>query len=133
MLHRTILLRWTGLFRAAYRRYRSREAVVDQVRPVEVLMGAALLTRRDIFRKSGGWDEEFRFGGEDIDLCTRIGRSRAVVYHPGIDIVHYGRAGSRQRHQLRLRADDHRRRAGDAQGRRFFDGSGTVQARFHAG
>jgi N-acetylglucosaminyl-diphospho-decaprenol L-rhamnosyltransferase len=97
LLHRTILLRWTGLFRAAYRRYRSREAAVDQVRPVEVLMGAALLARRDLFRKSGGWDEEFHFGGEDIDLCTRIGRGRAVVYHPGIEIVHHGRAGSRQR------------------------------------
>jgi N-acetylglucosaminyl-diphospho-decaprenol L-rhamnosyltransferase len=97
LLHRTFLLRWTGLFRAAYRRYRSREAAVDQVRPVEVLMGAALLTRRDVFRKSGGWDEEFPFGGEDIDLCTRIGRDRAVVYHPGIEIVHHGRAGSRQR------------------------------------
>jgi len=35
--------------------------------------------------------------GEDIDLCTRIGRGRAVVYHPGIEIVHHGRAGSRQR------------------------------------
>ncbi len=97
LLHRTILLRWTGLFRAAYRRYRSREAAVDQVRPVEVLMGAALLTRRNVFRKCGGWDEEFRFGGEDIDLCTRIGRGRAVVYHPGIEIIHHGRASSRQR------------------------------------
>src|SRR5665213_1162499 len=32
LLHRTILLRWTGLFRAAYRRYRSRDAAIDQVR-----------------------------------------------------------------------------------------------------
>ncbi|HBI46079.1 MAG TPA: glycosyltransferase family 2 protein [Planctomycetales bacterium] len=97
LLHRTCLLRWTGLFRAAYRRYRSRDAAVDQVRPVEVLMGAALLTRRSLFRESGGWGEEFPFGGEDIDLCTRIGRGRAVVYHPGIEILHYGRASSRQR------------------------------------
>jgi N-acetylglucosaminyl-diphospho-decaprenol L-rhamnosyltransferase len=97
LLHRTIFLRWTGLFRAAYRRYRSRDAAIDQVRPVEVLMGAALLTRRDVFRKSGGWDESFAFGGEDIELCTRIGRDRAVVYHPGIEIVHHGRASSRQR------------------------------------
>ena len=97
LLHRTCLLRWTGLFRGAYRRYRSRETLVDQVRPVEVLMGAALLTRRNVFRASGGWNEEFTFGGEDIDLCTRIGRRRAVVYHPGIEIVHHGRVSSRQR------------------------------------
>jgi N-acetylglucosaminyl-diphospho-decaprenol L-rhamnosyltransferase len=97
LLHRTCLLRWTGLFRAAYRRYRSRDAGADQVRPVEVLMGAALLTRRGVFREIGGWDEDFAFGGEDIDLCTRIGRGRTVVYHPGIEIVHHGRASSRQR------------------------------------
>ena len=67
------------------------------MRPVEVLMGAALLMRRDVCRESGGWNEAFTFGGEDIDFCTRIGRRRAVVYHPGIEIVHHGRASSRQR------------------------------------
>ncbi len=97
LLHRTCLLRWTGLFRGAYRRYRSRDAAADQVRPVEVLMGAALLTPRDVFRESGGWDEAFAFGGEDIDLCTRIGRRHAVIHHPGIEIIHHGRAGSRRR------------------------------------
>ena len=44
LLHRTILLRWTGCSARAYRRYRSRDAAADQARPVEVLMGAALLT-----------------------------------------------------------------------------------------
>jgi N-acetylglucosaminyl-diphospho-decaprenol L-rhamnosyltransferase len=97
LLHRVCLVRWTGLFRAAYRRYRSREAVTDQARPVEVLMGAALLTPRKVFRQSGGWDEDFTFGGEDIDLCARIGRNHAVVYHPGIEIVHHGRVSSRRR------------------------------------
>ena len=97
LLHRTCLLRWTRLFRAAYRRYRSRDGDADAVRPVEVLMGAALLMRRDVFRENDGWDESFTFGGEDIDLCTRIGRRRAVVYHPGVEIVHHGRVSSRQR------------------------------------
>ena len=60
-------------------------------------MGAALLVRRDVFREVGGWDEEYAFGGEDIDLCNRVGRRRPVVYHPGVEIVHHGRASSRQR------------------------------------
>ena len=97
LLHRTCLLRWTRLFRAAHRRYRSRDADANAVRPVEVLMGAALLVRRDVFRESGGWDETYTFGGEDIDLCTRIGRDRPVVYHPGVEIVHHGRVSSRKR------------------------------------
>ena len=95
LLHRTCLLRWTGLFRAAHRRYRSRDGG-DEVRAVEVLMGAALLMRRAVFRESGGWDERYTFGGEDVDLCTRIGRRRPVVHHPGVEIVHHGRASSRR-------------------------------------
>jgi GT2 family glycosyltransferase len=97
LLHHTCLLRWTGLFRAAYRRYRSREGDPNAVRSVEVLMGAALLARRDLFRRIGGWDEAYAFGGEDIDLCIRVGRSYSVVHHPGIEIVHHGRAASRLR------------------------------------
>jgi N-acetylglucosaminyl-diphospho-decaprenol L-rhamnosyltransferase len=97
LLHHTCLLRWTRLFRAAYRRYRGRDDGGDAVRSVEVLMGAALLVRRGVLREVGGWNEEYAFGGEDIDLCARVGCRRPVVYHPGIEILHYGRASSRQR------------------------------------
>jgi GT2 family glycosyltransferase len=94
LLHRLVLLRWTGLFRAAYRRYRGR----DHARggPVEVLMGAALLMPRRLFRALGGWDEGYTFGGEDIDLCARVARSHQVVYHPDALVLHLGRASSRQ-------------------------------------
>jgi GT2 family glycosyltransferase len=97
LLHRTAILRWTGLFRGAYRRYRFRLADRTAVQPVEVMMGAALLVPRRVFRECGAWDEGYTFGGEDIDLCTRIGRRYAVVYHPGIAVIHHGRASSRQR------------------------------------
>ena len=70
LLHHTCLLRWTRLFRAAYRRYRGRDDGGDAVRSVEVLMGAALLVRRGVLREVGGWNEEYAFGGEDIDLCA---------------------------------------------------------------
>jgi GT2 family glycosyltransferase len=95
LLHRTLLFRWTGLFRAAYRRYRGRGHDPDQTRAAEVLMGAALLIRRRLFRAVGGWDEGFTFGGEDIDLCRRVGRTHAVVYHPDVSLTHHGRASSR--------------------------------------
>jgi GT2 family glycosyltransferase len=96
LLHRLGLLRWTGLFRRAYRRYRGRDAGLDGTRPVEVLMGAALFLPRRVFRECGPWDEGYTFGGEDIDLCGRVGRRYAVVYHPEVAITHYGRASSRQ-------------------------------------
>ena len=96
LLHRLTLLRWTGLFRRAYRRYRRRDDDFAATRPVEVLMGAALFVGRRTFRACGGWDEGYTFGGEDIDLCTRVGRRHAVVYHPAVTVTHFGRAASRQ-------------------------------------
>ncbi len=96
LLHRTCLLRWTGLFRRAYRRYRERDSDLQTTQPVEVLMGAALLMRRRVFAELGPWDEEYTFGGEDIDLCTRVAKKHPVLYHPGVEITHYGRVSSRK-------------------------------------
>jgi GT2 family glycosyltransferase len=95
LLHRSLLLRWTGLLRGPYRRYRGRDGDAETTRAVDILMGAALLVRRDVFFASGGWDEGYTFGGEDMDLCARVGRRRAVVYHPAVEVTHYGRACSR--------------------------------------
>jgi GT2 family glycosyltransferase len=96
LLHRTALFRWTGLFLRAYRRYRGRGDDFTTTRPVEVLMGAALLIQRHLFDELGGWDEQYEFGGEDVDLCTRVGRHREVIYHPAVEVLHLGRACSRQ-------------------------------------
>ncbi|MBI1918199.1 MAG: glycosyltransferase family 2 protein, partial [Planctomycetes bacterium] len=95
LLHRICLLRWTGLLRRAYRRYRWREEELEQTREVEVVMGAAMLVRRDLFAWCGGWDEEYTFGGEDIDLCVRVATSHAIVFYPAAEVVHYGRVSSR--------------------------------------
>jgi N-acetylglucosaminyl-diphospho-decaprenol L-rhamnosyltransferase len=96
LLHRTSVLRWTGLLRGAYRRYRRQEFDPETTRPVEVLMGAAMLLPREVFFGCGGWDEDFTFGGEDLDLSLRVGRGHGVVYHPAVEITHYGRVSTRQ-------------------------------------
>ncbi len=96
LLHRTNLFRWSGLLRVAYQRYRRQHGDPNAARSVEVLMGAAMLIRRDVFLGCGGWDEGFTFGGEDIDLCTRVGRTRPIVYLPTVSIVHYGRMSTRR-------------------------------------
>jgi N-acetylglucosaminyl-diphospho-decaprenol L-rhamnosyltransferase len=96
LLHRTSLLRWTGLFRRAYRRYRRQDFDPETTRPVEVLMGAAMLLPREVFFAYGGWDEDFVFGGEDLDLSVRVGQHHLVVYHPAVEITHYGRVSTRQ-------------------------------------
>jgi GT2 family glycosyltransferase len=96
MLHRAAILRWTGLFKLAYGAYRRKTFRPVEGRRVEVLMGAAVLMRRDIFEKCGRWDEDFRFGVEDVELSTRVGRSHPLVFHPGVEIIHHGRLSSRQ-------------------------------------
>jgi hypothetical protein len=96
LLHRTSLFRWTGLLRGAYRRYRRDEFDPDVTGPVDVLMGAAMFMPREAFLESGGWDEDFTFGGEDLDLSLRVGAKRGVVYHPGVEITHYGRVSTRK-------------------------------------
>ena len=98
MLHRTLLLRWTGLFRANYRRFRRHRLNDEAPRSVEVLMGAAMLMRRAQFDQLGGWSEAFTFGGEDMDLCYRAHELGQVVHHPGIALLHHGRASSRVNH-----------------------------------
>jgi N-acetylglucosaminyl-diphospho-decaprenol L-rhamnosyltransferase len=95
LLHRVSLLRWTGLFRGAYYRYRRDTFEPEGVRPVEVLMGAAVFLPRTVFEESGRWDERYRFGGEDIDLSTQVGRAYELVYFSHVEVLHYGRVSSR--------------------------------------
>jgi N-acetylglucosaminyl-diphospho-decaprenol L-rhamnosyltransferase len=96
LLHRVSLLRWTGLFRRAYYEYRRDSFDPEGVRSVEVLMGAAVFLPRAVFEDSGRWDEQYRFGGEDIDLSTQVGRRRELVYVGDVEVVHYGRVSSRK-------------------------------------
>lgn len=97
LLHRITWLRWTRLYRQDYQHYRGRDGDEGpQPRKAEILMGAALFMPRAVFRACGAWDEDYTFGGEDIDLCARVGRFYSVIYHPGLAIVHFGRVSSRR-------------------------------------
>ncbi len=96
LLHKLSLLRWTGYFRAAYKKYRRGSFEPTGVRPVEVLMGPAVLIAREVFDSVGGWDERYRFGVEDIDLSTQVGKSRPVMYAGDVEVIHHGRASSRE-------------------------------------
>lgn len=95
-LHRTTLLRWTGLLRPAYHRYRRAVlAGAARTRTVETLMGAAVLIPRRVFMECGGWDEDYTFGGEDFDLSQRIGAQRSLLYCPEVAVIHHGRSSTK--------------------------------------
>jgi GT2 family glycosyltransferase len=96
LLHRTSLLRWTGLLRQAYCRYRRQRFDPDHSGKVELLIGAAVFLPRRVFLECGPWDEGYIFGGEDLDLSGAVGRKYDVVYLPAVEITHLGRVSTRQ-------------------------------------
>ncbi len=95
-LHRTFLFRWLGWWRRSYHEYRRHAFDPHTTRPVDVLMGAAVMLRRDRFWTWGGWDESFAFGGEDLELCWRVSQRAPVVYLAEAEITHLGRVSTRQ-------------------------------------
>jgi GT2 family glycosyltransferase len=92
LLHRIRFLRWTGLFRAAYRAYR--RSSPDHTGPVARLGGAAVLVRRQAFEAVGGWDEGYVFGLEDVDLSLRLAERGAVHVDAQVELLHTGGVSS---------------------------------------
>ncbi|WP_203293746.1 glycosyltransferase family 2 protein [Maricaulis parjimensis] len=59
--------------------------------PMPVVSGAALMMRRDDFLSIGGFDERYFLHVEDIDLCRNIReRGGSVWFEPRANIKHYG-------------------------------------------
>lgn len=53
--------------------------------------GAALAIKKDIFQELGGFDEDFEFHMEEIDLCWRAKRlGYKVMYTPNSSVYHLG-------------------------------------------
>lgn len=66
-------------------------------RPVEWVLGACLMVRRDAFEAVGQMDEQYFMYFEEADLCTRLRRAGwQVWYLPSAEVVHHGRASVQQ-------------------------------------
>jgi GT2 family glycosyltransferase len=53
----------------------------ESTEPVDQVMGAFLLIRRDLYERLGGFDERFFVYYEDVDLCLRVRQAGMVVMH----------------------------------------------------
>jgi GT2 family glycosyltransferase/glycosyltransferase involved in cell wall biosynthesis/Tfp pilus assembly protein PilF len=63
---------------------------VLQYRDLDMVTGACLLIRRDLFEALGGFDAQFLNGVEDVDLCLRArDRGFRVVYCPDAVVDHH--------------------------------------------
>lgn len=64
-------------------------AMLTTTRRVSAVTGACLLTRRDVFEKLGGLDENFVIEFNDVDYCLRAGAAGyAVVYAAELMLLH---------------------------------------------
>ena len=56
---------------------------------VHAVMGAAVLIRKSLFERLGGWNEKYFMYFEDLDLCRRIKKiNKKVIYAPSATVVH---------------------------------------------
>ena len=63
----------------------------QKISPVDQVMGAFLMTRREVLSKIGLLDEKFYIWFEEVDFCKRTKRAGwKVIYSPKPTIIHYG-------------------------------------------
>lgn len=78
-----------GAVHALYRRPAD-DPEVCLPRDVQVVTGACLAVRREVFHDVGGFDEGYWNGNEDVDLCFAIGAAgHTVAYEPASVLVHH--------------------------------------------
>jgi GT2 family glycosyltransferase len=72
-----------------YRHFHMDHPAVNRERPFQAVTGACLLIRRDLFLDAGLFDENYRNGFEDLDLCMRlVQRGLTAYYCPASVLVH---------------------------------------------
>jgi GT2 family glycosyltransferase/Flp pilus assembly protein TadD len=72
-----------------YRRQPSDLPAVNQRREFQVVTGACMLVRKDLFDAVGMFDEGYRNGFEDVDLCLKIrDKGHHIVYQPRSVLYH---------------------------------------------
>jgi GT2 family glycosyltransferase len=65
------------------------EPALDRGRSIFAVTGAMLAVGSDVFQRVGGFDERYRWGYEDVDLCLKVHRAGADVrYVPDAESVH---------------------------------------------
>jgi GT2 family glycosyltransferase len=70
----------------------------DTQRAVGWLTGCFILVRGDLLRRIGGFDEQFFYYYEDMDLCRRIWTSGySIIYTPDVAITHLGGHSTKKR------------------------------------
>ena len=103
---------WTGIFESTWlqpyapqallREYYVEDVDDGATAAVDWVMGAFMLTRREIFESVGGMDEAYFMYSEELDWCRRIKTAGwEIIYYPEAQIIHYQGKSSEQASTLR--------------------------------
>lgn len=72
-----------------YRHLHKDHPAVNQERDFQVLTAACLLVKKEAFETLGPFDEQFKNGFEDVDLCLKLREGGyRLVYTPGAMVYH---------------------------------------------
>ncbi len=72
-----------------YQGFPANAPAVNRRRELQCVTAACMLIRREVFLTVGGFDEGYRNGFEDIDLCLKVReRGHRVVYQPHSVVIH---------------------------------------------
>lgn len=64
---------------------------------VDWVMGAALMTKKEVWEKVGGWDEAIFMYMDEVEFCYRIKKAGwPIFFYPEAEVIHLGRASSRR-------------------------------------
>lgn len=88
-----ILLKAPKFFKKipAIDRYLMKDFDYNKNQEVDQVMGAFMLTKKEVLKKAGEFDERFFIWFEEVDYCRRVWQvGYSVCYNCEIRIVHYG-------------------------------------------
>jgi thioredoxin-like negative regulator of GroEL len=72
-----------------YRGFAETHPAVNSRRELQAVTAACVLIRRSAFDRAGGFDDGYRNGFEDIDLCLKVREQKGrVVYQPKSVLIH---------------------------------------------
>lgn len=82
-------LRWLPGFRKRVEKYTMDDFSHNEMREVDLLVGACLLIPREVYEQVGGFDKRYFLFMEDFDLCREVAKlGKKIVYFPEVEVTH---------------------------------------------
>ena len=73
-----------------FARYNLTYLDTEQTYEVDAISGSFMMMRKEVYKKVGGFDDDFFMYGEDLDLCYRIQKADYKVFYVHMtQIIHY--------------------------------------------